>query len=312
MSIAELRGKLTPEEESAEDLLTSEVFSALELLGYPVLRRWLSGAIAPLTECRQTFSMYLPESEPPQLSVLYWPWIPSSHEQVDGCEPDVVIQVRDCLVIVEMKYKSAKSGAGISEEEVLPGRRDLILADQLGREWFAGKAVCDRAVILPGISEVKNWIVLYVTQGYSAPIAELQESATSICRIMRISQDEVAGKLYWTNYQALFAALGKEAGLLVSGCRHEVRILEHLSALLAHKGLVPFMGFESCRYPHGRVPAHWRFDVEGKLPWPSWRNISGSRWAFRPSLFTNLERHQTPKWRERDYDFFKGGMHEIS
>mgnify|MGYP001566637257 FL=1 len=108
MSIAELHGKLTPNEESAEDLLTSELFWTFELLGYDWLRPWLATGrgLGPAANpsCGGTeLDLLLPAGplrEPPK--IIFWPWIKPTMHEVDGCEPDILIKLDDFLLVVKL------------------------------------------------------------------------------------------------------------------------------------------------------------------------------------------------------------------
>jgi hypothetical protein len=81
MSIAELHGKLSPDEphgvhEGMEDLLTSDVFGTMLYAGWhPAFHRWLSEAVvAPGANPDTSFDRFLPSSaEATKAFYSFWP-----------------------------------------------------------------------------------------------------------------------------------------------------------------------------------------------------------------------------------------------
>jgi len=156
-----LRGKLSPEQENLEDLLTSAVFGPLAYIPpedglLPLLRlARFSDATAPTVF-----------SDAPLVVEKFDFWPVYSTDFTGSTEPDVLISALDSsgnrhLILIEVKLWSPKSS-----------RPDLTkdLADQLAREWCV---LIDRCR-----SENANPHLIYVTADLRYPHSEVDESAT--------------------------------------------------------------------------------------------------------------------------------------
>lgn len=270
MSIAELRGKLS-DLAKTEDMLTSDVFGALELLGDAWLRRWIKdakgfGVGGPV----ETLESLLPEmATPPQF--IFWPWLPSPQKGVAGCEPDVLVFWGDLALLIEMKYGAAKSGAGLEEnaasvdEEVLACDRHN-LVDQLGRQWCAAQALTKGECLREGWPRPKRAAVLFVTQDFGPPLAELDESLASTTLKVGIERSKDV-QLFWTSCRRLHDSL-ENAAPTAATCRHEAMVQDRLRQLLERKGLVRFRGFPELGLPASIQPLQYvvRYFDRARLP----------------------------------------------
>lgn len=146
MSIAELRGKLSPESahDRMEDLLTSDAFGTMYYVGWHEgFRNWLYEANST-GGTTQSMQQFLGASSGQQVFFAFWPRMPNRKE------PDVALLfVSDDgtarVLIVEVKYESGMSGIEIESQDQAP--EDLTgsqLVDQM--DGFA-KAPDQRALI---------------------------------------------------------------------------------------------------------------------------------------------------------------------
>lgn len=237
--IAEIHGKL-PDFAQTEDMLTSDVFGALELLGDTWLREWLKDSVG--------FSLRGPSGRlesslpPPGTAPLlvFWPNLASPKPGVPSCEPDVLVFWGDLALIIEVKYGAGKSGSGIKEAESSTGERSPLLVDQLGRQWCAGQALTHGKLLRSGWPRPRKAEVLFVTQDFAAPLEDIQESLESARGMVPAGQSGDL-RFYWTSCRKLFDVI--EAARLKNLPRHESVLLSRLFALLQYKGLVGFKGF---------------------------------------------------------------------
>jgi hypothetical protein len=122
MYVAELRGKLSAEQENSEDLLTSNVFCFFKYARRSIFLKQLLSRI----------DVHLTDEELEEAEFLFWP----SYD--DGTEPDVVILAGDYYLLFEAKYLSgfgreSKAHAAQIPRELLGGRQD---AQTLGKSQF--------------------------------------------------------------------------------------------------------------------------------------------------------------------------------
>lgn len=251
MSIAELRGKLS-DLAKTEDMLTSDVFGALELLGDLWLRRWIKDAKGfGAGDAAATLESLLPEmATPPKF--VFWPWLPSPQKGVAGSEPDVLVFWGDLALLIEMKYGAAKSGAGLEEsgapiDEVALASDRHNLVDQLGRQWCAAQALTKGDGLREGWPRPKRAAVLFVTQDFGPPLAELDESLASTMLKVGIERSKDV-RFFWTSCRKLHDAL-ETAAPSIGICRHETMVQDRLRQLLKRKGLVSFRGFPELDLP---------------------------------------------------------------
>jgi len=217
MLMAMLRGKLSREQENLEDILTSNVFGALQYTpGKAGVLRFLAcasrhhdPAVRPLAE--------LAGLTDAKVWLEFWPlW---RHDECTNCEPDVVVYVeasdgRKWVVVVEAKYRSPKSSeADLSSERP---------TDQLAKQW---DHLCTWACQSPATPAL-----VYLTAGAGPPrddmdasIAEYEEGP---------DRRPISDGLCWLSWRHLKSALAKQNGI----------IEEHLLQLVDKLGLVFFEG----------------------------------------------------------------------
>ena len=128
MLIADIKGKLSIHEEHSEDFLTSAVFSVFNYLGEKYLHEFLN-------QSKNIFNQNL-TILPNNFEFEFWPWYSSSKKNVGGSEPDVVLQSKDFMAIIEAKNHGGKHGVGVIENEEL--NDNVFVIDQLAREYMIG------------------------------------------------------------------------------------------------------------------------------------------------------------------------------
>jgi len=242
MSIAELHGKLA-EAAKTEDMLTSDVFGALELLGDAYLRAWVKGALGfgVKGQINNLEELLPPIGTTPRF--LFWPTLPSSHTRVPGCEPDVLILWGELALVVEVKYGAPKSGAGLEEDESLRVSEELDrhnLVDQLGRQWVAAQALTRGYGLHSDWSRPKRAEVIFITQDFGPPLGDIEESLSSTATKAGTGASKDV-RFYWTSCRKLFDSLVKTTSTAL--CPHENIVASRLSELLERKGLLSFHGF---------------------------------------------------------------------
>lgn len=269
MSLAEIHGKLTPVEEGSEDFLTGEIFERLDLLGPDAWRAWLGAAQTGATPPRALRDSMPERSDPPHWEL--WRWFPPTFSGVPGCEPDLVLVWGDILLLVEMKFHSGLSGTGLAGE---PGEASL--ADQLGRQWFAGMAHCLGRTAWRRLPPARDWAVIFITQHAVMPAADLRRSAKAVVELARnsgdiagrIDEDAVSSRLYWVDYQRLHLEIsgqlarwnvGEAGGL-------KGRIASRLLEILEFKGFRSFQGLPGIR--PGPLSA-FEFLRPERISWPA-------------------------------------------
>lgn len=221
MTLAEIHGKLNAAliHERLEDLLTADIFgplryladgaAPLRLLG-DALRADLSGErLATLP----AVSHLLTASPAPRPIVEFWPNL--AHGQPDLLLTWPLPTGGRFRLLVEVKYLSEKSGAGMTELE----DGDLALSDQLGREYL------DLAdLVQPGDSGA----LLYLTAHPSLPVASLRESLGTIQ--LRPGLD-----LYWLGWKRVYSAIRRMEAL--ADAPHLYLLWNDMRRLLERKGL---------------------------------------------------------------------------
>lgn len=227
---AQLKGKLTRTEENLEDLLTSNVFGSIKYIS-PNEGLW------PLLISSEDSNGEAPVDLVHLISGAeyeFWPWI--QEPCCEGCEPDVVINVRlmngeKIIVFVEAKYLSDKSS--LAGEGGAP-------KDQLAREWDNLKCRADREKATP--------ILLYVTADVSYPKQSIEDSRQEYLR--KRNGDINVFWISWRKLPRLFMGKGLE-------------ILNDLVNVLKRQRLI---FFEGITMPE-QVDIKWSFKGEVNWDW---------------------------------------------
>lgn len=163
-----LQGKLSNEQENMEDLLTSMVFGSFRRMSVeqgllPFLRESeeITG-IRPLTQNNKLYSAEYGRYE-------FWPsW--QGFDNVDSCEPDVVIKLdagneKNILVLIEAKYHSGVSSTSSEGATV---------THQIAKEWLHLAREANKRDCIP-------WLIYLTTDmGKSAPKKEIDEAQKEI------------------------------------------------------------------------------------------------------------------------------------
>jgi hypothetical protein len=215
-----LGGKLSREQENLEDLLTSTVFGLLQyvpesdgLLPFLAKARDREGRDPLSSLAKGTRAEY-----------LFWPRWDEKGGTV--CEPDLLIQIENddtrVDVIVEVKFRSGKSGGG----GAVHGRP----SDQLAREWAAWWAWPERTA--------KSGILVYLTADFAIPRGELSQSSEDAGRIEGLPPLEPCW-LSWRQLRDVVPEEGEEKG----GASE--RILADIRRLLDRLDLSLFRGIRS-------------------------------------------------------------------
>ncbi len=233
---AQLRGKLSRNEEDSEDLLTSNVFGSLKYVPK-------EAGIVPILSLVKNI-----DGDPLKLDAVadikydFWPWI--ERVKGHGCEPDVLIIAKQSnnnkvMILVESKYFSGKSNSENSEEEA----ERYMIHDQLAREW-------DNLIIE---AETKDAIpvLLYVTADFSFPKREIEESVEDF-KAQRPSAQTM--NIYWTSWRFIQDLLSKS----------DYDILKDVAEVLRKQGLKLYSGITIIR----SLKIGWKFDaLESRLLW---------------------------------------------
>lgn len=242
---AQLKGKLTREEENLEDLLTSNVFGTVE---YLPAQDGLFKILSSIREENGSQLSYEPDSVIFVEEYKFWPWIKESG--CEGCEPDVLVTIqfsdaKKMLILVEAKYMSGLS-SDATEENATP-------TDQLAKEWDNLVLLARRQAAAP--------VLLYVTADFGYPSQTIANSKEEYRKKRGLEMSVFW--ISWRNMPRIFA----------SSPHHIVR---HLVMVLRRQGLTFFEGI-TCDKP---VAIRWRFEVSP----PSWNwsvipNLNVS-WTF--------------------------------
>ena len=262
MLYAQLHGKLRWEQETQEDLLTSNVFGALKHVPassglVPFLRR---------AEGKHALELFAAlTGDVADVSYEFWPVLAS-------CEPDVLIRLSlergpRLLILVESKLHWGKSSEARGDDEPI--------GDQLAREW--------QSVQKKAQDEHRQPFLVYVTAHYCLP-------ADDIAR----SQDELRKKLgaegliLWLSWRML-GEVARSAG---SPLLDEVmRLLIERYSLSSFDGITPRKARATWRFAGapgldaGEGLMRWTF--RGALPWhfdtkPAavWRPTAHNPWRW--------------------------------
>jgi hypothetical protein len=192
MTIAEIRGKISPQRENLsermEDLLTSDVFGSFRYL--PPDRGLLQFLATARTADNELF---MPGVEAHNVQWSFWPRL--YRKGYSSCEPDVVIGLTDSqnkthLIMVEAKYFSGKSSF---EEE---GEEDI--GYQLARELDILNVVTPEDLDWDHPKEIIARTLLYVTKDVAFPHSSISESLREYYK-----KRKSPGLIYWTSWRRL-------------------------------------------------------------------------------------------------------------
>jgi hypothetical protein len=239
-----LKGKLTPEEERMEDILTSNVFGALKYVpAEDALLPFLCKAI----DCeQQPLGSQLPSKATAEYD--FWPWL---HEgDCYPAQPDVVITLKDqsgdyTAILVEAKYLSGKSTSCDGSGKPF---------DQLAREWDNFVLYCRR-------KGIRKYHLVFCTADLALPATDIAESEADF---RRSRQSEC--KIHWVSWRSLPD--------LLSSARKP--ILSDLRDVLLKLGLHFYEGVEPPSEPMEELLVPWRFD---EFDWTVPANIYSERIA---------------------------------
>lgn len=257
---AQLRGKLTRQEDDMEDLLTSNVFGSIKYIRpeeglLPLLASSINSDGNAPTQALQPIS---------NVKYEFWPWI--QEPKCEGCEPDVLITIQlvnnqKIIILVEAKYLSDKSS--LANEGVAP-------KDQLAREWDNLTRLADRQKATP--------ILLYVTAHLGYPKKSIDDSRKEY---MGKRKEDMS--VFWISWRKL--------PKLFSNARHQ--ILNDLVEVLRRQGLIFFEGI-----PKPEVfNVEWSFKAEPHWNWSMFEECC-IKWSFGLNKIYNWNYvTETIKWR---------------
>ena len=180
MFAAQLHRKLNREEESLEDLLTSNVFGIWRYLPAE------AGLFQFLSTARNAAGAKLLVERADRV-MTFWPWL--TEKAAHRVQPDLLIEIgnqseTDLLLLVESKYLSGKSS--FPDDGPLP-------SDQLAREMDNLRRIANRR----GIEE---YALLYVTADTAFPHTDIQESTEELAAKTGDGDSE---RFYWTSWRYL-------------------------------------------------------------------------------------------------------------
>jgi len=253
---AQLKHKLTRQEEDLEDLLTSNVFglfkyapSGLGLIPFLKSARNLQGNTIPILNKIRT------------AKYDFWPWVHVNTKY--GCEPDVLITClledgSECLILIEAKYLSGKSSFADDTSDV---------TDQLAREMANLMGLAKKIII-------SNFYLIYVTVDTAFPRLELEASIKELLEDTGFNSAEL---IYWVPWQILPTLIQKLVDELDDPLKG---MYEDLRSILLEQDLYFFDGIHSQGWTLGK-PA-WSFQIPKERTHYSWCPITTFRYAFKP------------------------------
>ena len=260
MTIAELHGKLAPDRPSGvhermEDLLTSDVFSAMKYAGWEhgFLDWLLEAEPAPVEPSAPPIGVYFSQAKITDVQYSFWPKLKNNRE------PDVALlfcfDSQDLLlVLVEAKYLSGtRDWEG--DEEINPfGLTGNQIADQvqgfkdMGREEFLNWFQSSKAIRQSEANGKFQKIHLFITMHSVLPVHDYEYSMQHLGASWPIHS-------YWLSWISLAGSLRVNLDQTSTGL---ASLITDLYALLQRKGLVPFRGFRM--HPWGiyqQNPSFW-------------------------------------------------------
>ena len=210
MIYAEIKGKI-PEVRDKEDLLTSNVIGLLSLLPDFIFVRILNQSIDSDGK-----SLNLEESQ--NVKLHFW-------KKFDYGEPDIFIEGKTFVGIIEAKFKSAKSGSAYENEETKEIENKEI--DQLGKYW-------------KGIENYNGEkFLIYLTNDPCFPFESIKISE-------KVSGEKA--RIFWLNWTSIHYELVnlQNDERLNDTDRKIIKLLE---SYCKYKGFKHFMGWEALDYP---------------------------------------------------------------
>jgi len=166
-----------------EDALTSLVFDTLRFLPDDILHAYLATA-ENMNGSKLSELLLSPFTKP---KIHFWKsFKPEGDWKGDGCIPDSIMIWNDLVIVEESKWESPKSGAGIEDAD---------LRDQLVKEFLVAKRLGE---------DIKNFVVLYITDDLTMPTEDLKESQDAFAELRKdIPIKEFRSRIYWTNWHNL-------------------------------------------------------------------------------------------------------------
>jgi hypothetical protein len=226
MTIAELHGKLSPNRPNGcndrmEDLLTSDVFSAMKYAGWQCgFLDWLKSSIDPINNGLLADSLIFEDYLIEKIIYHFWPILKN------GREPDLLLEIvcKDGeidLIMIEAKYLS-----GPSDFELQSDNEASITGNQIADQINGFPDVWKR-------KSVRSKIHIYLTCHFICPKNIYLET------LPHIKKKSV--KYYWLNWQSLEPFLASIQFKSDEGKKH---MLKDLCQLLRRKKLINFAGFQ--------------------------------------------------------------------
>lgn len=248
---AALKGK--PEYLGAEDALTSVVFGLLRYLPSSILARWLQSAVPWNAAARRGFPRITAPTD-----LEFWPRWDDVLAGAGQVEPDAVLTFDSGLIIVEAKLGSRKGGAGAAANGDWS-------ADQLARQWVAGRHHCERK------SRAEHPAAqVYLTADLRPPADELNESVQVLAKA-----GESEAPLFWLSWSGLQLAMSVEP---LDGTT--ANICEDLLAYMREAGVLRFDGwsFAAAERPDG---SPWKYERKLHRYFESIGTLEGFGWRYR-------------------------------
>jgi hypothetical protein len=261
-----LKGKLTRKEENLEDLLTSNVFGAIEYVPFedglsPLLKHCVNKRDEPL---------FAETPKVKEVHYQFWPWL--NEVKNSECEPDVLITVvidngQKMSILVEAKFHSGKSSEAIQETE--SNEHSLILNDQLVVEWENLVTLAKRKRSIP--------VLLYVPADIGFPTKSIEDS----CREYKTCRYEDMN-IFWISWRKL-------PNLFMSS---DKKILLDLVGVLKKLSLVSFEKIKCIKPPQ----VTWTFQKVNEWDWSKYKTpISTWKYQQVKSFNWNMSRINS-KW----------------
>ena len=263
-----LKGKLTRDEESLEDLLTSNVFGTMKYVPFS------EGLIHFIHSVEDSQGEY-PFKDIDEIRTIDFDFWPSLTELgCSRCEPDVLVRLitnegRRLIFLIESKYLSGKSSE--AEESILP-------KDQLAKEWDNLIPIAKREKYDP--------FLIYVTAHTMFPKDDIEssirEQETKRSRRMSVA---------WISWRKLTRILEQSHNAMI----------QDLACVLKKLGLVFFEGFiagidtdwdwdfdlkelpvKSFIWEYESEISDWRYNRHAwQIEWPQFREVLDTRWEYR-------------------------------
>jgi hypothetical protein len=213
-----------------EDILTSDVFGLMSYLPYDLL---LKPFLEKIHEMNPASSFCAPFEQPE--TFFFWKNIewPEHLPKIGktSIEPDVIIQWKNILLVIEAKFLSPADGSQLLYEYIV-GRSEL---DQ-GQEFYL--LFINRTLARPQFCELTN-----------TPKVSLSDYIERRIKALEIEDKfplgQVAPSILWTNWQTVFDLVqAAEKYTLRIKQTTESSLLSELLLVLEKKGLTPFRNLD--------------------------------------------------------------------